>query len=77
MRWPTATARSTSSSARFARSWSARRPAWGYIHTHFGVGYRFDPERTGEAAVAEPAVPPPASPVITRADDGDASLLPG
>ena len=22
-------------------------PAWSYIHTHFGVGYRFDPERTG------------------------------
>ncbi len=20
-------------------------PAWSYIHTHFGVGYRFDPER--------------------------------
>jgi DNA-binding response OmpR family regulator len=23
-------------------------PDWSYIHTHFGVGYRFDPERTGE-----------------------------
>lgn len=21
-----------------------RSPGWGYIHTHFGVGYRFDPE---------------------------------
>jgi DNA-binding response OmpR family regulator len=21
-------------------------PAWAYIHTHFGVGYRFAPERT-------------------------------
>ncbi len=21
-----------------------RSPEWGYIHTHFGVGYRFDPE---------------------------------
>jgi two-component system alkaline phosphatase synthesis response regulator PhoP len=21
-------------------------PAWAYIHTHFGVGYRFSPERT-------------------------------
>jgi DNA-binding response OmpR family regulator len=29
-------------------------PSWRYIHTHFGVGYRFDPEpRDGEAA------PPP------------------
>ncbi|HYI38622.1 MAG TPA: winged helix-turn-helix domain-containing protein, partial [Thermoleophilaceae bacterium] len=25
-------------------------PPWRYIHTHFGVGYRFDPElRNGEA----------------------------
>ena len=22
-------------------------PDWKYIHTHFGVGYRFDPERRG------------------------------
>jgi DNA-binding winged helix-turn-helix (wHTH) protein len=22
-------------------------PDWNYIHTHFGVGYRFDPERRG------------------------------
>ncbi len=22
-------------------------PSWGYIHTHFGVGYRFDPEPAG------------------------------
>jgi DNA-binding response OmpR family regulator len=28
-------------------------PAWRYIHTHFGVGYRFAPERVdGEAGVA-------------------------
>jgi len=36
-------------------------PEWTYIHTHFGVGYRFAPEPTGAAAalpapVAEPAV---------------------
>jgi DNA-binding response OmpR family regulator len=24
-----------------------RSPRWRYIHTHFGVGYRFDPERVG------------------------------
>jgi len=24
-----------------------RSPNWGYIHTHFGVGYRFDPEPAG------------------------------
>jgi DNA-binding response OmpR family regulator len=27
-----------------------RSPGWGYIHTHFGVGYRFDPEPVGGAA---------------------------
>jgi DNA-binding response OmpR family regulator len=36
--------------------------SWRYIHTHFGIGYRFDPETLvegGEFAVAE-ASPPPA-----------------
>jgi DNA-binding response OmpR family regulator len=34
-------------------------PAWNYIHTHFGVGYRFDPEpRDGSEAQAPP---PPAA----------------
>jgi len=31
-------------------------PDWSYIHTHFGVGYRFQPERSGgpdEAAAFE------------------------
>ncbi len=68
-RWPTATARSTSSSASCARSWRSLSPSWTYIHTHFGIGYRFDPEPAGilaeqlrpapEAAVeAEPAPAP-------------------
>ena len=26
-----------------------RSPAWSYIHTHFGVGYRFDPESASDA----------------------------
>ena len=30
-------------------------PSWRYIHTHFGVGYRFDPERRDDA----PPVPEP------------------
>jgi DNA-binding response OmpR family regulator len=30
-------------------------PEWNYIHTHFGVGYRFAPEREG---VAEPDLAP-------------------
>jgi DNA-binding response OmpR family regulator len=25
-------------------------PGWAYIHTHFGVGYRFSPERVTRAA---------------------------
>ena len=24
-----------------------RSPSWAYIHTHFGVGYRFEPEPAG------------------------------
>ena len=44
-------------------------PDWSYIHTHFGVGYRFQPERPGgpdeaaafEASLAEePRAPAPA-----------------
>ena len=30
-----------------------RSPSWSYIHTHFGVGYRFDPEPAG-GSVEEP-----------------------
>jgi DNA-binding response OmpR family regulator len=28
-----------------------RSPGWRYIHTHFGVGYRFDPESVGGVAL--------------------------
>jgi DNA-binding response OmpR family regulator len=28
------------------RKLDAAAPGWTYIHTHFGVGYRFSPERT-------------------------------
>ena len=28
----------------------AASPQWSYIHTHFGVGYRFAPERDDDAA---------------------------
>jgi DNA-binding response OmpR family regulator len=37
----------------------AASPDWSYIHTHFGVGYRFQPERPGgpdEAAAFEAAL---------------------
>jgi DNA-binding response OmpR family regulator len=51
-----------------------RSVGWGYIHTHFGVGYRFEPEPVGgtsqplampEPVVAEPAgEPEPISQVV-------------
>ena len=49
-------------------------PDWYYIHTHFGVGYRFAAERTGEepaeapAAAQAPAAPSPvpAAPQTSR-----------
>jgi DNA-binding response OmpR family regulator len=40
-------------------------PNWGYIHTHFGVGYRFDPEPVGGFAVEPlpaPSMPPEPAP---------------
>jgi DNA-binding response OmpR family regulator len=34
----------------------AASPGWRYIHTHFGIGYRLDPElKTGEPPIPEPA----------------------
>jgi len=32
-------------------------PAWRYVHTHFGVGYRFAPERTEPEAVRPESAP--------------------
>jgi DNA-binding winged helix-turn-helix (wHTH) protein len=41
-----------------------RSPGWSYIHTHFGVGYRFDPEpAAGTAEAVEAASVPEAEPV--------------
>ena len=38
-------------------------PAWSYIHTHFGIGYRFDPQaEAGDAAPPKPAEELPAEP---------------
>jgi DNA-binding response OmpR family regulator len=31
-------------------------PGWSYIHTHFGVGYRFDPESADGVALAAPGL---------------------
>ena len=47
----------------------ATSPSWSYIHTHFGVGYRFAPELEGdEIEVSRSALEPaPALPAaLTR-----------
>jgi hypothetical protein len=64
-------------------------PDWSYIHTHFGVGYRFQPERPGgpdEAAAFEATlrderplpvsaeVPEEPAPDPDDADDRDESV---
>jgi DNA-binding winged helix-turn-helix (wHTH) protein len=33
-------------------------PQWRYIHTHFGIGYRFAAEPVGHPGSALPAAPP-------------------
>jgi DNA-binding response OmpR family regulator len=38
-------------------------PAWRYIHTHFGIGYRFDPETDAIPVMEESAERKPARPV--------------
>jgi DNA-binding response OmpR family regulator len=46
-------------------------PDWSYIHTHFGVGYRFQPERPGgpeEAAAFEASLLEDPKPVERRAE---------
>ena len=52
-------------------------PSWRYIHTHFGIGYRFDPETPldeGEPVVtqtgSEPEIAPPTEePAISPAPE--------
>ena len=45
-----------------------RSPDWEYIHTHFGVGYRFDPEPSADAVPpAAPTAVPPAAPTAVPA----------
>jgi DNA-binding winged helix-turn-helix (wHTH) protein len=41
-----------------------RSPEWAYIHTHFGIGYRFEPESLagGEVPAAEGQPEPGAAP---------------
>ncbi len=49
-----------------------RSPSWSYIHTHFGIGYRFEPEPAG--IVEEELRPAPEQAEQVRADEpADAS----
>jgi DNA-binding response OmpR family regulator len=50
----------------------AGSPAWNYIHTHFGVGYRFSPECEDPALA--PAVDPLPMPVEESLDELDRAL---
>ena len=44
-------------------------PRWRYIHTHFGIGYRFQPELDGQPVVAEPLAPSEGAPAPVEWDD--------
>ena len=44
-----------------------RSPGWRYIHTHFGIGYRFAAERAGGAESADAA--PELQAAATELDD--------
>ncbi|MBI2691337.1 MAG: response regulator transcription factor [Solirubrobacterales bacterium] len=35
----------------------AASPGWRYVHTHFGIGYRFDPEPNDASATMAPVAP--------------------
>jgi DNA-binding response OmpR family regulator len=39
------------------RKLEAASPTWRYLHTHFGVGYRFDPQEADDEASAKGAAP--------------------
>ena len=44
-------------------------PDWSYIHTHFGVGYRFDADHHGAPDVEPPVLQEPPGPVRASAAD--------
>jgi len=47
-------------------------PAWCYIHTHFGIGYRFDPEPFGGAGDTGEQLPAPAEEPAAEPDQAAA-----
>ena len=58
-----------------------RSPGWEYIHTHFGIGYRFDPQplgaSPGDAPVAEGSLAPPADRESVELSEMDAASAAG
>jgi two-component system response regulator RegX3 len=42
---------------------------WRYIHTHFGIGYRFDPEPVGTAVPGAREVPSPVGETIEQDEE--------
>src|SRR4051795_3385493 len=49
-------------------------PGWRYIHTHFGVGYRFSPEPSDDVTpLPEPVVAEPERPIV--AAEAEASVV--
>jgi DNA-binding winged helix-turn-helix (wHTH) protein len=56
-------------------------PEWNYIHTHFGVGYRFEPERRdgaevdGQLEVVAESPLADAEPTVARAEPADEPTL--
>jgi DNA-binding response OmpR family regulator len=55
-----------------------RSPDWEYIHTHFGVGYRFDPEPSADVVPdTAPAGAPstPVAPAQAPADDHSSQVV--
>ena len=48
-------------------------PGWRYIHTHFGIGYRFAPEPVEGAAPAPEPVVAPTEPVVAPTEPAEAA----
>jgi DNA-binding response OmpR family regulator len=47
-------------------------PEWRYVHTHFGIGYRFAPQRVDGGG--GPAAPPPGAPPTSGAEESAVRL---
>jgi DNA-binding response OmpR family regulator len=47
-----------------------RSPGWKYIHTHFGIGYRFDARPVVEGEAEAPARHPSEPPVVELVEGG-------